>query len=184
MVINGLRTCPPPAAPLHGAITARLEEGLVVVHDQRGFADFPEPSLLFFERRTAAGLALYDRWAIALNRGLFEAHPQENLQETVLHELAHLVVEYGRRTRLIAGRPAPHGPAWHRVMTHWFRVEPRSTHRQDTEHLNVRRQRRWPYRCGCRTWHITTIRHNRIQQQGLRYRCGSCSGPLCFVDGE
>lgn len=182
MVISGLRTCPPPAAPLRDAIAARLAQGLAIVHGQRGYAAFPEPSVLFFDRRTAAGLALYQPWAIALNRGLFEARPEENLHETVLHELAHLVVEFGRRTRLIAGRPTPHGPAWRRVMEHWFRIEPRSTHQQTTDHLEVRRQRRWCYRCQCRAWQITTVRHKRIQQQGLRYHCQRCGGPLAFVD--
>jgi SprT protein len=179
--VQGLRTCPPPAPPLHGAILSRLNQGLGVVRAQSRFDGFPEPALVYFERRTAVGLALYDPWAIALNRGLFEAYPDENIHETVLHELAHLVVGYGRRERIIKGRITAHGEDWQRIMRQWFRVEPSRTHSQDTDHLDIRRQRRWSYRCGCRTWQITTVRHNRVQQQGLQYRCQRCRQPLTLA---
>jgi SprT protein len=181
MIIPGLRTCPPPDGPLFEAIVARLDHGLRIVREQRHFAAFPAPALVFFNRRTAAGLALFDPWVVALNRGLFEAHPEQNLDETVLHELAHLVIAYGRRERIIKGRTTAHGDAWQRVMRQWFAIEPRRTHDQDIAHLDIRRQRRWAYRCNCKTWQITTVRHNRIQQDSLEYRCNRCGGTLTFA---
>lgn len=179
--IPGVRRCPPPAASLHAAIVARLGEGLEIVRHQRGFGGFPQPELLFFNRRTAAGLALYQHWAVALNRGLFERYPEQNLRETVLHELAHLVIGYARKQRIIKGRVAAHGAEWQRVMRGWFEVEPERTHRQETDHLDIRRQRRWIYRCACNTWQLTTVRHNRIHTQGLEYRCKGCREALAYA---
>jgi SprT protein len=181
MHIPGLRTCPPPEPPLHAAVVARLNHGLGIVRNQPRYGEFPEPVVAYFNRRTAAGMALHEPWAIALNRGLLEVHPRENLEETVLHELAHLVVGYARRQRIIRGRSTAHGEDWQNVMRQWFHVEPRRTHDLSVSHLDIRRQRRWAYGCGCRTWQVTTVRHNRIQRGLAEYRCERCRGTLTFL---
>ncbi|MFU8814735.1 MAG: SprT-like domain-containing protein [Pseudomonadales bacterium] len=178
VAIPGLRCCPPPAPALHTAILARLTHGLEIVRAQPRFGGFPQPRVIFFNRRTAAGLALFEHWALALNRGLFERYPEENLRETVLHELAHLTVGYARKQRLIKGRVAAHGPEWRQIMQQWFGVEPERTHKQETDHLHIRRQRRWEYLCGCQAWQISTVRHNRIHHQGREYRCLRCGDAL------
>ena len=50
-------------------------------------------------------------------------------------------------------------------------VDTSTTHNFKT--VAVRKQRRWEYKCSCRTWKISTVIHNRIQKGQVR-KCGDC----------
>ena len=178
--VPGLRTCEPPSDDICEMIEARLDEGFRKVRSVAGFAEFPPPKVVYFNRRAAAGIAYGKLGVIALNRGLFERYLEENLRETVLHELAHLVVYYGKERGAWGRRRSirSHGPEWQNVMRQWFAIEPERLHSQSVDHLVIRRQTRWPYRCRCKTWRLTTVRHNKIQQKGVSYHCRSCGDDL------
>jgi SprT protein len=127
---------------------------------------------------TAAGMVMFphNRQAIIrFNPLLLEHNRQDFISQTVAHEVAHLVARtlYGKSIR-------PHGREWQAVM-HFFGVEPQRCHDYATEHLSVRKMRRFPYVCGCQTHQLSTIRHNRIQK-GQDYCCRRCGEALRYLE--
>ncbi len=115
--------------------------------------------------------------AIRYNPYIFARYFEDNLNETVPHEVAHFVVDqlWGLR------RVRAHGAEWQSVMRA-LGAEPRATARYDLTGLPVRRQRRFAYRCTCRRHELTTCRHNRVQRGDARYHCRYCGQPL-VIDG-
>lgn len=115
------------------------------------------------------------RW-IRYNPYLFARYFQNNLDNTVPHEVAHYVVDrlYGIH------RVRPHGEEWKRVMR-VFGASPRATASYDLTGIPVRQQQRFPYRCNCREHSLTSIRHNRIINNRAIYRCRACRSALVFA---
>jgi len=111
--------------------------------------------------------------AIRYNPYIFARYFDDNLNETVPHEVAHFVVDqlWGLR------RVRAHGREWQSVMRA-LEAEPRATVRYDLTGLPVRRQRRFAYRCDCRTHELSTCRHNRVQRGEARYHCRQCGQSL------
>jgi SprT protein len=147
-----------------------------------GHRDLPEPRLDYFDHRLDAGRALApdDRRSggvIELNLVYLRSHFRDMIEQTLPHELAHLVVMHLHPRQ----RVRPHGPQWQAVMRDWFGVEPERTHRFDVQDVRTRRQRRWRYRCDCREHELSTVRHNRARR-GTRYLCRECRQPLVAVD--
>lgn len=146
-----------------------------------GLPPLPVPRLHYFDHRLDAGRAMPPArvgapGTLELNAAYLQRHPEEMLEETVAHELAHLIVFHLNPQR----REPPHGAQWQRVMREWFDVEPERTHRFDASVVPARRQRRWRYRCGCREHALTTVRHRRVEK-GARYLCRACRGILAFA---
>ncbi|MEE4299657.1 MAG: SprT-like domain-containing protein [Pseudomonadales bacterium] len=159
------------------ALLARAAEELAAL----GLPPLPTPRLHYFDHRLDAGRALPPArvgaaGTVELNTAYLRRHPEEMLEETVAHELAHLVVFHLNPQR----RQPPHGAVWQRVMQEWFGVEPERTHRFDASVVPARRQRRWRYRCGCREHELTTVRHRRVAK-GARYLCRACREVLAFT---
>lgn len=114
---------------------------------------------------------------IRYNPLIFSRYFEENLRDTVPHEVAHYVVDklYGRRG------VRPHGCQWQAVMTD-FGVTPLVRHDWNLEGLGIRRQRRFAYRCGCGRHDVTAVRHNRMRKRGVVYRCRRCGEALRPID--
>lgn len=112
---------------------------------------------------------------LRFNLALARCHPQDFLATTVAHEVAHLA------TVACHGRVRPHGPEWQAMMRHLGIATPQRCHDYAIEKAAVRRQRRWDYRCDCRLHQVTTTRHKRMQEQGMKYLCRHCGGALCRV---
>lgn len=109
---------------------------------------------------------------IRYNPLIFETWYDENIADTVPHEVAHYVVDmlHGRRAR-------PHGAEWRGVMAD-FGLVARRTGDFDLSGLPVRRERRFRYRCSCREHELSATRHHRVLRGQSRYHCRVCSGPL------
>jgi len=114
---------------------------------------------------------------IRYNPFLFAKYFDDNLANTVPHEVAHYVIDclYGLR------QVRPHGREWQTIM-HGFGVKPERTCRYDLEGVPQRRQQRFRYQCGCATHQLTTQRHNKIQRGLARYLCRQCQQPLAYQD--
>jgi SprT protein len=115
------------------------------------------------------------RW-IRYNPWIFAKHFEENLADTVPHEVAHYVVHEvfgGRRVK-------PHGREW-RLLMKAFGANPRATFDLDLEGVPQRRQRTHPYRCECRGHQVSTTRHNRVMRGTGRYLCRHCDGELVYA---
>ena len=151
---------------------------LAQAKDDFGIAT-PEVAVRFDLRGGAAGQAIFGRCgkiAIRYNGLLLRENGEEFLRRTVPHEVAHVVV------RLLHGpRCRPHGREWQRVMAH-FGAEATRCHRYDIRRAATRRLRRYTYRCGCREFALTSIRHGRVQR-GQVYLCNYCRQPLRQIAG-
>jgi len=137
--------------------------------------DFVAPPVRFDLSGRAAGQyrVLGGDATIRYNPLIFARYFADNLNETVPHEVAHFVVDqlWGLR------RVRAHGAEWQSVVRA-LGAEPRATARYDLTGLPVRRQRRFDYRCACRTHELTTCRHRRVQRGDARYHCRYCGQPL------
>ena len=139
----------------------------------------PEVAVRFDLRGGAAGQAVFSRcgkMAIRYNGLLLRENGEGFLRRTVPHEVAHIVV------RLLHGpRCRPHGREWQQVMAH-FGAEAVCCHSYDIRRAATRRLRRYAYRCGCREFALTSIRHGRVQR-GQVYLCSYCRQPLRQIAG-
>lgn len=117
-----------------------------------------------------------DQLCIRLNLDAYRLDMQEMLEETIPHEVAHLI------TQILHGykKIAPHGAEWRAVMSDCFGItQARRTH--DLTLPRARKvSRRFLYRCQCDREHLlTSIRHNRIRR-GTVYLCRQCGSPLSY----
>ncbi len=108
---------------------------------------------------------------IRYNLGMANLQPDDFIQQTVPHEVAHVV------TWLLHGnRVKPHGREWQSVMAFFGQGSSRC-HAFKIPAAGQRRQQRWVYTCACREHQLSTTRHHRIQQ-GQQYQCRLCNGIL------
>ena len=110
---------------------------------------------------------------IRYNPWLFAKYFEDSLNDTVIHEVAHYVVDclYGLR------RVKPHGVEWKRVMVD-LGAEPKATGSYDLTGIPVRQYAKFAYKCGCRTHKLTSLRHKKILKRRAQYRCQFCHGFL------
>ncbi len=109
---------------------------------------------------------------LRFNLQAYAAHPAEMLNETVPHEIAHLIVvlRWGAKCR-------PHGAEWRSVMPECFALEPQRTHSQPLKPSRTL-PRDFIYVCKCRKHCLTRIRHGRIARGQSVYRCRACGDIL------
>lgn len=98
------------------------------------------------------------------------------LNNTVPHEVAHLVQYTMPSWPKDRKNNPPHGQYWKKVMRD-FGVKADRCH--SLAMPKTRNQVRYPYHCGCRTHAISSTIHNRIQK-GRKYQCLSCKVWLTF----
>ena len=126
---------------------------------------------------TSAGMFKLEgkRGQIRYNPWIFAKYFDENLHDTVPHEVAHYIVHavYGER------RIKPHGLEWRYVMQE-FGIDPAVTFDLDLDGVPQRRQRTHLYHCGCREHELSSTRHNRVQRRRGQYQCQVCGGLLVY----
>lgn len=136
---------------------------------------FVAPPVQFDLSGRAAGQyrVLRGEATIRYNPWIFSRYFDDNLNETVPHEVAHFVVDqlWGLR------RVRAHGAEWQSVMR-TLGAEPRATARYDLTGLPMRTQRRYTYHCACRSHELSACRHNRVQRGKARYHCRQCGQSL------
>lgn len=137
--------------------------------------ELPPIAVTFDLRGRAAGqYRVRDGYrSIRFNPYIFARYFDDSLAVTVPHEVAHYAVDvlYG------AVRVRPHGEEWRAVMG-LLGVDARASGCYDLSGMPVRRQRRFRYRCDCRTHELTTCRHNRIVRGQAVYHCRRCGAEL------
>jgi len=107
---------------------------------------------------------------IRYNPYLFAKYFEDNVAETVPHEVAHYVIEklYGVR------RVRPHGIEWAEVMREFGVSTKRASHCYDMKGIPVKVYKRFTYRCGCTTHNVTRRRHNQMQAGMATFACRRC----------
>ncbi len=113
---------------------------------------------------------------IRFNPYHFAKYLDENIKETIPHEVAHYITDkvYGLRNI------RPHGKEWQSLMLR-YGVEPKRTFSYSLEGIPTRMQRRFQYVCDCMQFEITTRRHNTIQQGKAEYSCRQCGGKIKYL---
>lgn len=141
---------------------------------QRQFDRIP---VLFDLRGRAAGMfkVVGKKRCIRYNPWIFAKYYEENLTDTVPHEVAHFIVHevYGDRG------VRPHGQQWRTLMA-GFGASDEVTFKLDLSDIPQRVQRTHPYRCDCRTHQVSSTRHNRVLKGVGRYHCRYCDGQLVY----
>ena len=141
------------------------------LHFGRGM---PLVQIRFDLKGKAAGSVQWVRGSdplIRYNGQLLNENGETFLQQTIPHEVAH-VVAY----RLHGHKIRPHGQEWQQVMA-LFGAEARRCHQFDTRQSQSRQLRQFDYRCGCRDHRLSSIRHNRATR-GQVYLCRQCGQSL------
>jgi SprT protein len=141
----------------------------------------PDPQIRLDLRGQAAGQARWDaagRPLLRYNLHIARRHADAFLARTVPHEVAHLI------TAACHGRTRPHGPEWRRVMAHLGITNPSRCHDYQVDESQVKRQRRWTYRCDCRHHQLSTTRHKRALAGSALYHCRACHAALRYHGAE
>lgn len=148
------------------------------------------PEVRFNTKGKTAGWACWNggRPYIDINPILLNENVEEVVNQTVPHEVAHIVVnevyENARVRDSWTNRRqiAPHGHEWQQVMR-LFGKEPHRCHQMDTSTIQKLRSRgnRFVYKCNCMEHEVSITRHNRVSFKGMIYRCRLCGGDLKFV---
>lgn len=152
---------------------ARIEQASELF--ARNFAVVP---VIFDLRGRAAGMYRLRNGerVIRYNPFIFERYFEDNLAQTVPHEVAHYIADIVHGFTNIR----PHGPEWRQIMQ-FFGADTRATCQYDLEGLPVRKYRQFQYRCACREHALTSRRHNRIERKQARYFCKYCGGGLAYI---
>lgn len=115
--------------------------------------------------------------SLRINYQLLAENLDDFLQQTIPHEVAHLVVNWLVRNK--RQRPRPHGREWQAVMRECFDLEPIRCHSYQTTAARIV-PRNFLYRCNCRDHFLTRIMHNRVSRH-YQALCKGCITPLKFV---
>jgi SprT protein len=134
----------------------------------------PEAEVRFDLRGKAAGMARFHPrgdWIIRYNQMMLDENAQAFIEQTVPHEVAHLVARavHGAAIR-------PHGAEWQSIMR-FFGAKPVRCHNFALPRSSQRRMRYFPYRCDCGDHQLSSIRHHRCLS-GVTYLCRRCGSPL------
>jgi SprT protein len=131
------------------------------------------PTIGFDIRGQVAGYAYWSKNKIRLNLKAFELEPEDMIENTVPHELAHL---YARRH--FGHRIKPHGNEWKTVMRalgieakrcHSYALPMARSHKKYSVHCE---------KCNF-GFELTKIRINKMRK-GTNYRHRKCGGKLVF----
>lgn len=110
---------------------------------------------------------------IRYNPWIFAKYYQESLTNTVVHEVAHYIVDciWGLR------KVKPHGEEWRQTMIA-MGAEPTVTGKYDLTGIPTRQYQRYAYNCDCRVHQLTLLRHKKIISRAASYRCQFCHSDL------
>ena len=136
---------------------------------------FKRPYVRFDLRGESAGQALLVKHQLRFNPVLLQENKAHFIEQTVAHEVAHLIAHelFGQRIRA-------HGKEWQAIMSEVFGLPADRCHTYDTQRSS---RKPWLYQCHCKESAIiplSTVRHNRALK-GAIYRCTRCKSPLRFL---
>jgi len=129
---------------------------------------------------TGHTIGMYKQWGenkvIRYNTLIFSKYFQENLRDTVPHEVAHYIVDVQFNRKKVL----PHGLEWRSIMQR-FGVDASRTARYDLSEIPKRRYSTVPYQCDCQTHQLGIRRHNKVIQRKADYFCRQCGNLLKAV---
>lgn len=135
---------------------------------------FPRPQVSLRLRGQKAGVAHLQENLLRFNALLYRENTEHFLQQTVAHEVAHLVAH-----QLFGLRIRPHGEEWQQIMRSVYRLPPDRCHQYAVPR---RRVTHYLYRCQCPDglFPFSAQRHGLVAK-GRRYLCRRCKATLRFT---
>ena len=145
---------------------------------QQVFANIP---VVFDLKGRAAGMyrSYQGTQEIRYNPWLFAKYFDDNVQNTIPHEVAHYLSDVLHGLRNIR----PHGRQWCELM-HSLGALPSRKHTYDLSGIPQRNLRRYAYRCACRGYELSRQRHLRITRGQGFYLCRQCETNLLYCGEE
>lgn len=148
--------------------------------------NFTIPSIKYTKRGTTAGVAELREWAINLNPILLVENVEEFINDTVIHEISHLIdyhlhpenfdgfVRVGGRVR--RKKRDVHGATWRSVMTN-LGGNPKRCHSFDVTNAKVKKNRtEFHYKCPeCGAIMTLGAKQHNLILRGRKYWLKSCS---------
>lgn len=123
----------------------------------------------------SAGTANFAKKELRFNRKLLIDNEQDFMQDTIPHEVAHIVQrwKYGYAV-------ASHGNEWKKIMVEVFRIPPKRCHKLDVSKV-LRKTREYRYTCNCvgKNWMISLIKHKKWQKNTAI--CNRCFSPFVWA---
>jgi len=154
--------------------------------------DFEVPRVRYDIRGTTAGQARAYQWAVRFNPVLLQENFEDMIEQTVPHEVAHLVARKKTPYRI-----KPHGHEWKQIMRDFGKSATRC-HDYDTSNArawrrNVSRssvmapsrpRERFPYECSCCHKKVSVgPTQNRRWHQGTIYVSKCCRAKIKPIEG-
>ena len=150
------------------------------------------PEIRYNTKGKTAGWACWNHGKpyIDINPILLNENVEEVINQTVPHEVAHIVVsevyESQQMVRVdiwsmrMVRSVQPHGWEWQSVMR-LFGLDPERCHRMDVSTVRAIRNGgiEYVYKCSCMEHKMSKIKHNRMQR-GRGYTCRRCRAKLVF----
>lgn len=143
---------------LKAAIIAKHNE--VVAYARQRFPSYahaPAPAVYFYDTGKAAGLA-HGNNRVGYNLTVFAHDPQRFINDTVPHEIAHIVCFY-------LGVDKGHGKNWKAVCGYLGGSANRCYSSEGIEHKMMHNRKQYQYRATCGTViMVSDVMHNKIQR--------------------
>lgn len=173
---------------------ARIEAKLkqcIAIAENRYKITIPFPTVRYDLRGTTAGMAYYSQWMVKFNAILLIENFEEFLEDTVPHEIAHLITEKvypEAHRRAWGGKSSPHGDQWKSVMR-VLGADPSRCHSYDVTNARVRETASYEYQCQCcgEILKMGPKRHAKEQMMPGFYThtsCGRARGKLVLVGSK
>lgn len=175
----------------------------IVIAENHFHRSFGFPTIDYSLKGKTAGQAFYRQGKIKLNAILLLENTDDFINDTVPHEVAHLIdyavnaSNFGNTARVAAQmqqlleqhryhnarKHSAHGPSWKAIMR-LFGCEPSRCHNYDVTNSR-RKTRSYLYECTCCGQRVTlgSKRHAREQSNPGTYRLSGHAAKLRFVEG-
>lgn len=125
-------------------------------------------------------IGMYKLWhnkkVIRYNTLIFSTYFEENLRDTVPHEVAHYIADMQKGRKRIR----PHGSEWKSIMAD-FGADNSRTATYDLTDIPKRYYLTMPYACGCQQHALGIRRHNKVIKRSIEYFCRECGDMLKAV---
>lgn len=133
-----------------------------------------EPKVGFFQKSATAGKAHYGEWMVTYNEVIAQTNGLDVFDNTVIHEVAHLVVK-----KLYPFAKA-HGWEFKQVMRTLGGSGERC-HNYDVSAVKTTLARNYVWACGCQKHNVTGRKHTNMMKRPGAYRCKKCGVSVKFV---
>lgn len=152
-------------------VNAKIEECIAKIETAlpQWKGSISRPTVKYDLEGHTAGYAIGSH-TIRLNLYLIRTHREDMINQTLPHEVAHIVCH-----QMYPGQRVAHGYKWAYIME-ILGLEARRCHQYETV-AKRRRPRPHRYVCNCSEHYVTDTLHTRIQS-GRTYTCRKCKGVL------